>query len=130
MTPSRRTLIASVGLAGLTTAALQGCSSPENVAAGPVSLPATDVPVGSGLIVKNSEFVVTQPTEGSFKAFDRTCPHQGCPVSEVVKTDIVCNCHGSRFSITDGSVVQGPAATGLTPAKVSEASGTLTVTSA
>jgi Rieske Fe-S protein len=42
------------------------------------------------------------------KAFSSICTHAGCPVAEVTDT-INCNCHGSKFSITDGSVVNGPA---------------------
>jgi Rieske Fe-S protein len=40
---------------------------------------------------------------------------------------INCPCHGSRFSITDGSVVQGPATTPLPayPVKVSGAEVTV-----
>ncbi|HET9650334.1 MAG TPA: Rieske (2Fe-2S) protein, partial [Microlunatus sp.] len=41
-------------------------------------------------------------------AFSKICTHAGCPVSDVTDT-IDCLCHGSRFSITDGSVVNGPA---------------------
>ena len=53
--------------------------------------------------------MVTQPTEGDFKAFSALCTHQGCVVSEIKGEDIDCTCHGSKFSIADGSVVDGPA---------------------
>jgi nitrite reductase/ring-hydroxylating ferredoxin subunit len=39
-------------------------------------------------------------------------------VSEVVDNEIVCPCHGSKFSAMDGSVIAGPATTGLTAAGV------------
>lgn len=52
--------------------------------------------------------MVTQPAAGEFKAFSATCTHQACAVTGVTET-IDCVCHGSKFSITDGSVVQGPA---------------------
>ena len=52
--------------------------------------------------------MITQPTEGTFKAFSSICTHARCPVADVTDT-INCNCHGSKFSITDGSVVNGPA---------------------
>jgi Rieske Fe-S protein len=35
--------------------------------------------------------------------------HQGCTVSTVSDGTINCPCHGSKFSITNGSVVGGPA---------------------
>lgn len=68
-----------------------------------------DVPVGSGRIFPDQEVVVTQPTAGSFRCFSSICTHSGCPVTEVTTT-IDCTCHGSRFSLTDGSPTAGPAA--------------------
>lgn len=68
-----------------------------------------DVPVGGGAIFEEQKVVVTQPTEGDFKAFSATCTHQGCLVTEVTDGGIDCACHGSIFSIEDGSVVEGPA---------------------
>jgi Rieske Fe-S protein len=53
--------------------------------------------------------VVTQPTEGEFKAFSAVCTHQGCPVQSISDGTINCQCHGSAFAIEDGSVVNGPA---------------------
>jgi Rieske Fe-S protein len=69
----------------------------------------SDVPVGGGVILSGPGIVVTQPAEGQFKAFSSTCTHAGCTVSQVSGGEIVCPCHGSRFSITDGSVDGGPA---------------------
>lgn len=72
-----------------------------------------DVPVGGGVILGDPAIVITQPTAGDFKAFTSICTHQGCAVSEVANNEISCPCHGSRFSATDGSVLQGPAAAAL-----------------
>jgi Rieske Fe-S protein len=68
-----------------------------------------DVPVGGGVVVVAEKLVVTQPVQGDFKGFDSTCTHQGCQVAEVSDGEIKCPCHGSRYSIEDGSVVGGPA---------------------
>ncbi len=68
-----------------------------------------DVPVGGGLILAGQGVVITQPTEGTFKAFSAICTHQRCPVSKVDDGTITCTCHGSKFSIEDGSVKNGPA---------------------
>lgn len=72
-----------------------------------------DVEVGGGLILAEQQVVITQPAEGDFRAFSAVCTHQGCTVSSVGDGTIDCACHGSRFSIEDGSVVQ--AASGLSP---------------
>ncbi len=68
-----------------------------------------DVPVGGGVVIAAEKIVVTQPAAGDVKAFASTCTHQGCQVAEVADGEIKCPCHGSRYSIEDGSVVGGPA---------------------
>lgn len=78
----------------------------------------SDIPVGGGKVFKDQQVVVTQPTEGTFKAFDATCTHQGCPVGSVADNVIVCPCHNSRFSAEDGSVQQGPATEPLTEKQI------------
>ena len=70
---------------------------------------AADIPVGGGTVFKDAKVVVTQPAEGEFKCFSAICTHQGCPVSSVEDGTIDCPCHGSKFSIEDGSPQAGPA---------------------
>ena len=77
----------------------------------------TAVPEGGGVILKD-KYVVTQPAAGEFKAFTAICTHAGCAVKEVKEQQIKCPCHGSRFSITDGSPVGGPAKAPLAPVKL------------
>ena len=84
-----------------------GGSGGSGAAAGLVA--AADVPVAGGVILKDEELVVTQPSEGTFKGFSAICTHQGCLVTDVSDGQINCNCHGSAFSAEDGSVVNGPA---------------------
>lgn len=74
-------------------------------------IPTSEVPVGGGII--QEDVVVTQPSEGEFKAFTAVCTHQQCLVGEVSGGTINCPCHGSQFSIEDGSVTGGPAPTPL-----------------
>jgi Rieske Fe-S protein len=69
----------------------------------------SDIEVGGGTIFPEDQVVVTQPTDGEFKCFSAVCTHQGCIVSSVSDGNINCECHGSQFSIADGSVVTGPA---------------------
>jgi Rieske Fe-S protein len=139
---SRRTVIMSAGLAAAALAGLSSCtnysttpaSEPSAAAsggtsgpAGPLTVKETDIPLGSGKIFPDAQTVITQPKKGKFKAFSAVCTHQGCLV-DTVTTTINCPCHGSKYSITDGSVVNPPAPQPL-PAKTIKIDGdTLTVT--
>jgi Rieske Fe-S protein len=75
-----------------------------------------DVPEGGGLI--KGDFVITQPSQGTFKAFSKVCTHQGCDVNKVDGGVISCPCHGSTFSIEDGTPQGGPAVKALPEVKV------------
>jgi Rieske Fe-S protein len=88
---------------------------------------ASDVPVGGGVVVRQAQVVVTQPHEGDFKAFSAVCTHQGCLVDTVCDGQIVCPCHGSHYSITDGSVLSGPARRPLPSLAVTVEGGRITV---
>jgi len=83
-----------------------GSSAPT---AGAALAAVADVPVGGGLALTDLKIVLTQPTEGEFKAFSAVCTHQGATIDKVEDGVMVCPLHGSRFSIEDGSVEQGPA---------------------
>ncbi|GAA3708956.1 Rieske (2Fe-2S) protein [Terrabacter ginsenosidimutans] len=108
-------------------------ASPSGDSAGAASgaasggIPTSEIPVGGGKIFADTRTVVTQPTAGSFKAFDSTCTHQGCPVTSIVGQQIVCPCHGSAFDVATGDVVNGPATSPLAPKKVTVTGSTLTV---
>ena len=65
------------------------------------------MPVGGGVV--EDDVVLTQPTEGEFRAFTAVCTHAQCLVTGVADGTINCPCHGSQYSIEDGSVVGGPA---------------------
>jgi len=88
------------------------------------SLGATSqVPVGGGMIFADKKVVVTQPTAGTFKGFSSTCTHMGCQVSQISGGLIHCPCHGSEYSIVDGSVKGGPAPMPLPPENVTVQGG-------
>jgi nitrite reductase/ring-hydroxylating ferredoxin subunit len=86
-----------------------------------------DVPKGGGAIFADEKVVVTQPTAGEFKCFTAVCTHSGCLVSSVEGGTINCACHGSRFSIADGSVDNGPARSGLSEVPISVQGGSISL---
>ena len=51
--------------------------------------------------------------DGTIHAIDDTCTHRGCSLGDGKLTGSVvqCACHGSRFDVTTGAVVGGPAET-------------------
>ena len=114
---TRRGMIRGVAAGGLALPVLAACgdeggdAAPQSTptASVSVSVAAADVPVGGGTILADDLVVVTQPTEGEFKAFTATCTHQGCPVNAITDGEIICPCHASHYSIEDGSVISGPA---------------------
>jgi len=126
----RRQVVAGAGLLGL-SAALTACggapSAPAPVSQAPSAPPSgpagglipagsevelgrgADLPVGGGAVFPEYRVVVTQPSAGRFTAFSAICTHEQCTINQVANGTINCPCHGSRFAITDGSVVHGPA---------------------
>ncbi|UGQ10134.1 Rieske (2Fe-2S) protein [Yinghuangia sp. ASG 101] len=124
--PDRRTVLrgaAAVGAVGAVAVPLAACTTENSGAkaagpragdAGPVTVgKVPDISVGAGKVFGESRVVVTRPEASVYKAFDARCPHQGCLVGEVEQGVVKCNCHGSQFDVNDGSVVRGPANSGL-----------------
>ena len=60
-------------------------------------------------------------------AFDDlcTCSERSCPLSGglLTGTTLMCQCHGSRFDITTGAVINGPATGALIVYEVQEVDG-------
>jgi nitrite reductase/ring-hydroxylating ferredoxin subunit len=130
---TRRQALAGAAVGGLTLPVLAACGGSSTGSAGGGSSAGTggggggsssvlvatkDVPVGGGVVLADQNVVVTRPDKGTFEGFSATCTHQGCTLANVAAGTINCGCHGSQFSITDGSNVTGPlgSAAGSVPA--------------
>lgn len=60
-----------------------------------------------------STIIVVRTSETTFVALSAICTHQGTEVGLPSNNVITCPNHGSRFNATNGSVVNGPAASPL-----------------
>ena len=60
---------------------------------------------------------------GVFKGFSAVCTHVGCLCNQVADGTIDCPCHGSKFTITTGAVVAGPAPSPLPAAPITVTGG-------
>ncbi|MEU8342509.1 Ferredoxin subunit of nitrite reductase or a ring-hydroxylating dioxygenase [Actinomadura meyerae] len=136
---SRRTLLIGAGLAGVAGLAAacggsgdgggsggaDGGAEPGTGggAGGGALAAAGEIPVGGGKVFEDAEVVVCQPQQGQFTAFSAACTHRGCSVGSVSGGTINCPCHGSKFDIKDGSVVNPPADEPLKARKVTVEGG-------
>ncbi|MEU1181982.1 Rieske (2Fe-2S) protein [Streptomyces sp. NPDC005820] len=135
--PTRRTVLIVTG--GATAALATGCGNDDGgsssdaadttkSAAGGALAKTADIPEGGGKIFTAEKVVVTQPTQGDFKAFSAVCTHQGCTVGSVANGTINCPCHKSEFRIADGSVASGPATKPLPEKQITVTGDTITLT--
>jgi cytochrome b6-f complex iron-sulfur subunit len=91
-------------------------SAASSAAAGPGASPSraarialasvADIPAGSGLVVAGPDGqVLLAEVAGKVLAHKAVCTHQGA----VLNGSGVCPLHGSRFDVTTGAVLNGPA---------------------
>jgi Rieske Fe-S protein len=135
--PSRRQVLATTGVVAAAAAVTAACGSSAGgggatgggaPSAAGTTVAIADVPVGGGTILQDAQVVVTQPEAGTFKAFTAVCTHEGCLVAQVAQGAISCPCHGAQFSVSDGSVLGGPAPAPLAAVPFSVSGDTITLT--
>ncbi|MFD3695916.1 Rieske (2Fe-2S) protein [Streptomyces sp. NPDC058646] len=134
--PARRTVLrgaaALAGAAGA-GAALTACSTATDSGGNTPATPtapvelgaAADVPVGGAKLYREQKLVVSCPAEGRYKAFSAQCTHAGCVLDKIVEGEGNCPCHGSRFDVTTGAVLRGPATDPLPAVPVTATGGKL-----
>jgi nitrite reductase/ring-hydroxylating ferredoxin subunit len=138
----RRVVLRGAAVSGMALPLLSACGGGSDGSgggsgsgsAGTAKVAAAKVPVGGGVVLADQQVVVTQPSKGEFKAFTAVCTHQGCTVGKVEGGHIICPCHGSEFSITDGKNTTGPnggpagSVAALASRTVTDKGGELTIT--
>lgn len=131
--PDRRTVLKGAALAGVAGLGVTACSTDSKLGhaetptpTAPVDLGAADaVPVGGAKLYREQRLVVSCPAEGQYKAFSAQCTHAGCVLDKVEGTEGNCPCHGSRFDVTTGKALQGPATVPLPEVPIRAEAGKL-----
>jgi nitrite reductase/ring-hydroxylating ferredoxin subunit/uncharacterized membrane protein len=80
------------------------------------------------VIVDDTPVLLLKQGANTYAIHDR-CSHRGCSLSEgeVQGEEIVCACHGSRFDLKDGAVINGPATTAQPAFQVRESNNRLEI---
>jgi nitrite reductase/ring-hydroxylating ferredoxin subunit len=63
------------------------------------------------VVIQGQEIALARLDDGSWVAFDNSCTHEECPLSEgdLDRDRVTCYCHGSEFDVRTGEVIEGPA---------------------
>ena len=102
------------GLAALAGAAVFYFRARVSGKFAPRAIAGTDeIPVGgSKIFVYPTDVepcILLRPSQDEYVAYSRLCTHASCPLSyEAAANRLNCPCHGGSFSVSDGSVLQGP----------------------
>ena len=124
---TRRGFLAAAG--GTAALALAGEWLGRHLAAAPepgvtIHLPDTfEVALGDARALElpgsRQQVLVARPDRETLVAFDRRCPHLGCPVLwSAERQRFECPCHAAAFDARTGRVLAGPPRRGLAPVGV------------
>ncbi|MFF0447802.1 Rieske (2Fe-2S) protein [Streptomyces sp. NPDC004609] len=130
---ARRTVLKGAALAGAAGLGAAACSTESKLGhaqvptpTAPVDLGAADaVPVGGARLYSEQRLVVSCPAKGQYKAFSAQCTHAGCVLDKVEGNEGNCPCHGSRFDVTSGEALKGPATVPLPEVPITVRDGKL-----
>ncbi|WP_156724134.1 Rieske (2Fe-2S) protein [Streptomyces apocyni] len=131
---ARRTVLKGAALAGAAGLGAAACSTESKlghaqnpVPTAPVHLGEAEVvPAGGARLYRDQRLVVCRSADGQqYKAFSAQCTHAGCALDEVVDNEANCPCHGSRFDVTTGKALKGPATVPLPEVPLTTENGNL-----
>ncbi|MEV6418778.1 Rieske (2Fe-2S) protein [Streptomyces sp. NPDC051662] len=130
---ARRTVLKGAALAGAAGLGAAACSTESKLGhaenptpTAPVDLgAAADVPVGGAKLYREQRLVVSCPAKGEYRAFGAQCTHAGCLLEKLEGTVGDCPCHGSKFDVTTGKALQGPATASLPEVPITAEGGKL-----
>lgn len=119
----RRRFLGVAGCAALLVGAGEWLGRRVGAAEAPlqVRLDGASLAVGEvrSVVADGREALVVRLDDGEVVAFDRRCPHLGCPVIWAAeRRRFECPCHSAAFDARSGDVLFGPPRRGLTPAAV------------
>ncbi|MCP9946238.1 Rieske (2Fe-2S) protein [Streptomyces somaliensis] len=130
---TRRTVLKGAALAGTAGFGAAACSTESKLGrartptpTAPVDLgPAAEVPVGGARLYREQRLLVHRPAHDEYRVFSAQCTHAGCPLDRIEEDEGNCPCHGSRFDVTTGEVLKGPATVPLPAVPVTVRNGRL-----
>ncbi len=107
-------------LAGVSLLSLESCASSKNALSvvyenGSLIIPVNSFKEQNTQVVKSSDYsgdIFVVKENNSYKAFKMKCTHKGAGL-KAEGNELKCPLHGSRFDITEGKVLNGPAKTNL-----------------
>ncbi|MFG2331328.1 Rieske (2Fe-2S) protein [Streptomyces sp. NPDC048604] len=132
-TPDRRTVLKGAALAGAAGLGVAACSTESKLGhaktptpTAPVDLgAASEVPVGGAKLYREQRLLVHCPAQGTYQAYSAQCTHAGCVLDKIEDNEGNCPCHGSRFDVTTGKALKGPATVPLPAVPVKVVDGKL-----
>jgi Rieske Fe-S protein len=123
-TLDRRRFLCAAGAAAVAAVAGEVAARRSEAPPAATSVTVPQLPVGTAhaVPVAGGEVLAVRLDDTTTVAFDRRCPHLGCPVVWAAERGrFECPCHRAAFDARTGVVLFGPPQRGLTPIEVTPA---------